>query len=468
MLCSPADLMEEDSICLSGFLDDLGIIADQPPAGMDLDFTTFDNVELSPIEDHARSLDMYFVPRSKVGPQERQRAKHPRDRMLRRDRALYEPQTDQMDIVSQFQHFGNFGSNSDSSSGNQEESPRKTPRIDPPCNDAFGTMLSHVEDALSPLAPSQQWPLDEPPFGTLMPMVPTLNLNLAHTKPDCKSLPFVSEPPNPVPRSRPVPVPSPRVRTGTQSKPVPQIPEGRAINNMMSTFGKDQPNDVQISRAVEKQRRKRRHALTERSRTRSLSAKIKQLGENLNASGIVCKMEKLPILTTAVDYVYTMQTTMSEKLQKQARLRAKIALLQEQIAAMKAPPAIEPGSLVYSQVFPHKPFPTAVIDEQFKIVDCSDSFLSMVNISKSSALNQYLPGLLSVNCPELQQLFSYCQKLLGGKIKKDTRPCLAALLQGSNYYAIVKELEGSCLQLSFLKESNARRIPGVTISTMMW
>ena len=89
-----------------------------------------------------------------------------------------------------------------------------------------------------------------------------------------------------------------------------------------------QPNDVEIARAIEKQRRKRRHALTERSRTRSLSAKIKLLGEKLNASGIICKMEKLPILTTAVDYVYTMQARIRDKGRKQAQLKAKLALLQ--------------------------------------------------------------------------------------------------------------------------------------------
>ena len=45
-------------------------------------------------------------------------------------------------------------------------------------------------------------------------------------------------------------------------------------------------------------------------------------------AGIVCKMEKLPILTTAVDYVYTMQAAINEKLQKQAQLRAQLALMQ--------------------------------------------------------------------------------------------------------------------------------------------
>ena len=185
----------------------------------------------------------------------------------------------------------------------------------------------------------------------------------------------------------------------------------------------------------------------------------------------MCKMEKLPILTTAVEYVYTMQTNINEKLKKQAQLRAKIALMQgrsighacaclqdgfirgvvmqkcsaegvlfgslftvvltyplfvpEKIAALKASTAIRPGSLVrwgkrlvswpflcscavvfcwqvYRQVYPHKPFPTVVIDARYKIVDCSYNFLSMINVSKSQARD---PRTLLAKCPELEQIF---------------------------------------------------------------
>lgn len=454
---------------LAGFLDDMGInVADLEPSNMDIDMAAFNNIELSPIEDHARSLDMYYVPRSKVGPQDRRRKRGKEQKMLREDRALYEPQTETMDIVSQFQQFGQLGSNSDSS--NQEESPRKAPRLDTPGN-AFGSMFSNFsEDDPAPLGSNYPWPLDDPPFGTLTPMVPTLNLSFVNSKPEPKSLPFVNEPVNTVP-PRPsgscLPVPSPRVRTtSTRAKPVrQQTPEDTAINNMLATFGKDQPNDVEIARAIEKQRRKRRHALTERSRTRSLSSKIKLLGEKLNSSGIICKMEKLPILTTAVDYVYTMQSRISEKRHKQAQLRAKLALLQERVSAARVVPVIESGSLEYAQIYRHKPFPTAIIDSQYKILECNDRFLSMVNNSKDQVLNHSLTAALSENPPELEQLFSYCENLLSGKIQKESRPCLAALLQGSHYYAVINQLDKSHLQLSFMKASNARRIPGINISS---
>jgi len=456
---------------LAGFLDDLGIVADLEPSNMDLDMAAFNNIELSPIEDHARSLDMYYVPRSKVGPQDRRRkrSKPKEQKMLREDRALYEPQTETMDIVSQFQQFGQLGSNS-SDSSNQEESPRKAARLDPPGN-AFGSMFSNFsEDDPAPLGSNYPWPLEDPPFGTLTPMVPTLNLSFINSTPEAKSLPFVSEPVNTVP-PRPsgssLPAPSPRVRTtSTRAKPVQQqTPEDTAINDMLATFGNDQPNDVEIARAIEKQRRKRRHALTERSRTRSLSAKIKLLGEKLNASGIICKMEKLPILTTAVDYVYTMQARIRDKGRKQAQLKAKLALLQERVAAAKVVPVIESGSLEYAQIYRHKPFPTAIIDTQYNILECNDRFLSMVNNFKGQVLNHSLTAALSENPPELEQLFSYCENILSGKIQKESRPCLAALLQGSHYYAVINQLDNSRLQLSFMQASDPRRVPGANISS---
>lgn len=416
-------MLEEDSLHLSGFLDDLGIVDDLLPSSMDPDFATFNDMELSPIEDHARSLDMYYVPRTKVGPQDRNRNRFNKDKILRQDRALNEPQTETMDIVSQFQHFGNFSSNSDSSSGNQEESPRKAARIEHV--DSFGSMLSHLaEDGPAPLGSNPQWPLEDRPFGgeALTPAVPTLNLNLVNSnaKSEVESLPFVGEQPTSVTQPRPngssVAHHPPLVRN---IKPVPSpIPEGRALNNMLSTFGADQPSKVEISRALEKQRRKRRHALTERSRTRSLSAKIKELGEKLNAAGVTCKMEKLPILTMAVEYVYTMQASVNEKMQTQIQLNAKIAMMQEKIAALKALNAIRSGSRVYRQVHPQKPYPTVIIDGQYKIVDCSDNFLSMINVSKSQALD---PGTLLTKCPELDQIFPYCQKILGSTIENDNR-----------------------------------------------
>lgn len=493
MLCSPADMMEDDSLYLSGFMDDLGIVADFIPASMDADVSTFSNIELSPIEDHSRSLDMYFVPRSKVGPQDlinRHRgSKQTKDKMLLQDQTLgIEPQTDTTDMVSQFQQFGHFSSNSDSSSGNQEESPRKNPRIHPPRNASFGNMLGHhSENGVPSLTPSLFWPLDDPPFGTLTPTIPHLNLSFNNVKSEPKPLPFVTlanhhQPGNfqrTFPRSRPnesstsqFSIHSPRVHTSTRVKTDQQQdtqPEDSALDNMLATFGNDKPKDAEVLRAVEKQRRKRRHALTERSRTRALSAKISLLGENLNASGVTCKMEKLPILTTAVDYVYTMQAAIHAKQQKQKQLKATIALLRAQIAAVGVPVEMKTGSQKYGRLFPHKPFPVAAINAQFKIIDCSNNFLTMLRIpTKSRVLNQSLPGLLSGNCPEVEQLFSYCQKLLSGHIKNESRPCLAALVQGSHYYAMVNQLDSSRLQLSILQESNARQIPGVTISAMSW
>ena len=76
------------SMHLAGFLDDLGIVADLESPNMDADMAAFNSIELSPIEDHARSLDMYYVPRSKVGPQDRRRKRSKEQKMLREDRAL--------------------------------------------------------------------------------------------------------------------------------------------------------------------------------------------------------------------------------------------------------------------------------------------------------------------------------------------------------------------------------------------
>ena len=82
-------VITESSLHLSGFLDDLGIVNDLiPSSNIDPDLATFNDMELSPIEDHARSLDMYYVPRAKIGPQDRSRNRQTKDKMLRQDRAL--------------------------------------------------------------------------------------------------------------------------------------------------------------------------------------------------------------------------------------------------------------------------------------------------------------------------------------------------------------------------------------------
>ena len=113
-----------------------------------------------------------------------------------------------------------------------------------------------------------------------------------------------------------------------------------------------------------------------------------------------------------------------------------MSCLTERVAAAKVVPVIESGSLVrwilinrmdcclvlfwtrfaylcsdcrvqeYAQIYRHKPFPTAIIDTQYNILECNDRFLSMVNNFKDQVLNHSLTAALSENPPELEQLFS--------------------------------------------------------------
>ena len=64
-------------------------------------------------------------------------------------------------------------------------------------------------------------------------------------------------------------------------------------------------------------------------------------------------MEKLPILTTAVDYVYTMQARINEKRHKEAQLRAKLAVLQGWNEALLATLFMSVEVIIFSALFAH-------------------------------------------------------------------------------------------------------------------
>jgi len=182
---------------------------------------------------------------------------------------------------------------------------------------------------------------------------------------------------------------------------------------------------------VSLQRRKTRHAFTERDRTRKLAARIVEMGNILNAAGIYCKQEKLPILTEAVKYVYELQDRLQRHISKKTSLYQKFKELKEAIAQYKDEPSESESNIMfhdlvdtipcagkcdtidYYAAFNGKSFPVVIVNSQdFTLLATNKLFRNMVKKGNDSIIGRFLPQIMHDRYKHMESYLKCCVALL--------------------------------------------------------
>lgn len=191
------------------------------------------------------------------------------------------------------------------------------------------------------------------------------------------------------------------------------------------TKGKTRTDPVSL------QRRKTRHAFTERDRTRKLAARIVEMGNILNAAGIYCKQEKLPILTEAVKYVYELQDRLQRHMSKKLTLYQKFKELKEAIAQYKdersesesniifhdlvdtIPCAGKCDTIDYYAAFNGKSFPVVIVNSKdFTLLATNKLFRNLVKKGNDSIIGCFLPQIMRDRYKHMESYLQCCVALL--------------------------------------------------------
>jgi len=224
------------------------------------------------------------------------------------------------------------------------------------------------------------------------------------------------------------------------------------------------PEKEKRMRQLLHEQRKRLHAISERTRTREVAAKIRELRQMMLEQGVRCPENKATTLITAVEYSKILAGMESKKRHRNNLLQMEYQRLQAQLQQLPKPFGAGVTSTCCcgrTQVFDKQPLPVVLVNSRLRIQDCSTAFLSMLGIaSKGWASNQLLTTLCLKEGPKsrpgtphpLELCWSMLNVKQGAYYGQTPQSCFTILLREKNEHEVMLNMVGSDLmQLTFLK-----------------